>query len=217
MRTRIHSKYQYKWFYTIISDINTSLSQMPHKKKVLRYKKVNTIKFIKTYHTRDSIMNIIWFSFANTDSVQILKQLDDLDFSYIATNDSDYKVILETKPDIIIWLWDYTGRDQQELRFESYCTNKFRNSLIDWDNIQKYMLYIPKTRLAYKVWRWMGNWYCNRACFLLSNLIHDSKHWSKIIFIHIPKTASKAPLITQLQYLIRTLKKSTLTSRLLLQ
>lgn len=136
-------------------------------------------------------MNISGFSFVWSWSKNILYQAKNINsvFLVYGSNTSYYEWFLDhEKPDIILWIWDYSWVDNKLLRIESYCDNRFRNDL-RWANIySKNSLYIPNSlNKNFKTWKWMWNWRCNNTCYKLSKYIQKEKSLCKLIFVHIPK------------------------------
>lgn len=151
-------------------------------------------------------MNISSFSFCKTRSQWILYKTQWQDSCYLVygSNTSHYEIFLyHEKPDLIVWLWDYTGVDQDNLRIESYCTNSFRNDTVDgWPQIQ-FPLYVPEfVPEWFKAWKGMWNWFCNNTCYKLLKWIEWNSPDTKLLFIHIPESYNWSNTVTAISHLM---------------
>lgn len=115
----------------------------------------------------------------------------------------------------IIWFWDYTGRDQDKLKFESKCNNTFRNTFSEGGDKIQFDLFVPKTldMEKYNVGKnWMGNGFCNRACYELCRKAENEWIGVAIVFVHVPKYISFQYALNQISQIISYLNYSITTS-----
>lgn len=159
-------------------------------------------------------MHIASFSFCKTRSQWILYKTKWQDSCYLiyGSNTGSYETFLcHDKPDLIVGLGDYTGVDQDNLRIESYCTNSFRNEIVDWSSKIKYSLYVPeRLPLGFKRGTGMWNWFCNNACYKLLKWIEWKKLKTQLVFIHIPKNYNRGEAATTISHLMISLQQWTI-------
>lgn len=137
---------------------------------------------------------IEYFTFKNTYCESILNEMW---IEHFAFDTKTFTLWVEFIPidllinrDFVVWFGDYSWSDSSKLKIESYCDNKFRNMFYKYDINKKYSLTLPPkvdknfTKIGVN---WMGNWFCNITCCLISELIVSRKLNSKLIFIHVPK------------------------------
>lgn len=159
------------------------------------------------------IMKINYFTFSNTRSEDILNQLW-IDYFVVDWKESSLKN-LTSNNDFIIWFWDYSWRDLSLLKIESRCDNEFRNSYLDINQKVIHNLYIPDSidPNECRIWtNWMGNGYCNKACYELCKKAENEWVNVAIIFVHIPNNISFECALSQISQIISYLNYSITTS-----
>jgi len=155
-------------------------------------------------------MNIIWFSFNWTKSSNILKEINDIDNKILINNSDVSKITKVIKNyDIIIWIGDYTWRDDKKIRIERCCNNKFRNSLIKTNTVDNIELYTPNDIDWFKIWNSMWNWFCNNSSYIISKYIIENNINTKMVFIHVHKSYSKQEAINNINKVITNIKNQT--------
>lgn len=115
----------------------------------------------------------------------------------------------------IVWFWDYTGRDQDQLKLESKCNNVFRNSFIEGSETIQFDLFVPEglNLEKYSIGKnWMGNGFCNKACYELCRKAENEWVDVAIIFVHIPNNVSFEYALNQILQIISYLNYSITTS-----
>lgn len=95
----------------------------------------------------------------------------------------------------------YSDKDQDKLRIEMFCTNKFRNK-IDGDHLQTLPIpYFLKSTGNMKLANGIGNSWCNLACYKLLSTDPNVE----FTFIHIPKIFDVGTVVVELEKLIVSL------------
>ena len=136
--------------------------------------------------------NIIFFSFRGTFSEKVLNALPVSEKYFILSNLAEIDVFIQRiaflEPDFVIGFGDYSGKDQDRLRIETICTNKFRKSLPDSNLIELGIseFLIAKTHSKYA--KRIGNSFCNLISYRMMQKISHLKLETKYAFVHIPKT-----------------------------
>lgn len=105
-------------------------------------------------------------------------------------NNLDYylKMIKHEKPDAILVLGSYSGRDQGTIRVETHFTNQFRNNYIDSDS--KLSISVKpffKLGEGMKISTAAGNSWCNMFSYKIAKFIENENLNIKYTFLHIPK------------------------------
>lgn len=130
------------------------------------------------------------FAFKNTISGKVLSYLNIKDKVILNSNKENinyyiYKIKQE-KPDYILGLGEYSGRDSSQLRLEQSCTNKFRNdidgSILIRHKIESFIKFNNCSLI--KQSDGIGNSWCNLISYKVINEISQNQHYS---FVHIPK------------------------------
>lgn len=150
-------------------------------------------------------MQTLWFSFSNTRSAKILESLKWFDHKVILSwsDITPLEPFIE-KYDLIIGVWDYSWVDQKQVRVESFCTNKRRNQMVDSNELLKYSLFIPAgLGNSFKIGKWMGNSYCNNACYKLVQIIVKMKSKARVVFLHIPKWINRGLIWNKIQQIVK--------------
>lgn len=144
----------------------------------------------------DNIMNVVQnlsiFGFRHTNSEKLLTIFPGnskvlLDSSQIDIEKYVEKVKLE-RPQYVLGLGEYSGKDSNHLRVEVLCSNKFRNSILG-SKVQQieYKPFIKiKEKMPIKRAYGIGTSWCNLVSYkLLTSFSSDEINYT---FIHIPKT-----------------------------
>ena len=117
--------------------------------------------------------------------------------SSIESIDKLVEKLIKLQPDKILGLGRYSGRDQDKIRIEATCSNKFRNSTFDNS---------PLTHLSINHWiqpndefklaKGIGNSWCNLVSYKIMSAINSGKLKSQYTFLHIPKNVVLDPSTT---------------------
>jgi pyrrolidone-carboxylate peptidase len=139
---------------------------------------------------------LVCFCFKGNISQKVLENLDFKNCYILESNEDSIKKFVDQlkpiQPEFILGLGQYTGRDQDKIRIETVCTNKFKNQIIENKlEILSINPFLTPNSLA-KFSRGMGNSYCNLVSFLIKKNI-DCQY----TFLHLPKSfeASKATTV----------------------
>ncbi len=132
------------------------------------------------------------FAFKNTIAAEVLDGIRIQPKSFLNSTITDIEAFVDTfgqdPPLYILGLGEYTGRDQNKLRIETSCTNKFRNRYISGDQrIKKDIPYFLHTDI-FKYTQGIGNSFCNLISYHIIQLSLPSLHYT---FIHIPRSYNK--------------------------
>ncbi len=144
------------------------------------------------------------YGFALGSTSRLLYQLKNIDCCYLVFPNNLNKyldILIYHQPPYILGLGSYSGVDQDKIRIETICSNKFRNNLVESNqyietNIQPFL----KPTEVMKYTNAIGNSYCNQASWKIMQLINKGTLHSQYTFIHIPKTmkhGTAAPEIDQ--------------------
>lgn len=134
---------------------------------------------------------IYGFAFGGTKT--LLYSLREIDCCYLVFGETSIdkylEFLLHDNPPYILGLGSYSGIDQEKIRIETVCTNKFRNGFIDLTLYKEAK--IPcflKENQYLKESKAIGNSWCNFISWKIVNLIRRKKINSKYTFLHIPKS-----------------------------
>jgi pyrrolidone-carboxylate peptidase len=99
------------------------------------------------------------------------------------------KFLLHDQPEYILGLGSYSGVDQDKIRIETVCTNKFRNGFVAGGSLVE----TPIRNFLYenevmKEAKGLGNSWCNYISWKIVYLIEQRQLKSMYTFLHIPKT-----------------------------
>jgi pyrrolidone-carboxylate peptidase len=86
-------------------------------------------------------------------------------------------------PDKILGLGSYSGRDQDQIRIETQCSNKFGNNILGGKLEILPIRYWIQASADFKLAHGIGNSYCNLMSFLITKNL-DCEY----TFLHIPAT-----------------------------
>ncbi len=96
--------------------------------------------------------------------------------------------LIELQPARILGLGRYSGKDQDQIRIERICTNKFRNKTIDGNPLTQLSInYWIKPNQQMKLAQGIGNSWCNLVSFKIMSTINAGLLRSQYTFLHIPK------------------------------
>lgn len=131
-------------------------------------------------------MRLLVFSFRGNISERVLNLLNIPCLKYkLGSSQKEIEKLMnhleEAKPDFIIGLGMYTGKDCDKLRIETQCNPKFRNRTLYFPQllINPFLTPLMHSKFA----KGIGNSYCN----FVSLKIKNSNLASNYTFIHIPK------------------------------
>lgn len=132
------------------------------------------------------------FAFIKNLSSKVLYKLRNVDCCYLLAGKSSIdkymEFLLHDQPENILGMGVYTGRDQDKIRIETKCSNKFRNKLIKENSLIEYDIdsFITPSEKV-KTASGIGNSYCNYVSFRIMELIKNGKLNCNYTFLHIPK------------------------------
>jgi pyrrolidone-carboxylate peptidase len=97
------------------------------------------------------------------------------------------KMIAHDKPDAVLGLGTYSGRDQDKIRVETRFTNQFRNDYIDGD-LERVISISPFFKLSdrMKLATAAGNSWCNMFSYKIVTFIQDGHLETDYSFLHVP-------------------------------
>ena len=132
------------------------------------------------------------FAFEKNISSKVLYKLRNVDCCYLLAGKSSIdkyiEVLIHEQPENIIGMGVYTGRDQEKIRLETKCSNKFRNDYVTGDSRVEYKIKpFLKESEQFKIASGIGNSYCNYVSFKIMNLIGKGRLNCGYTFLHIPK------------------------------
>lgn len=134
---------------------------------------------------------IYGFSLSSKTS-KILSQLKNVDSSYVVflnNLDKYLEIIIHNQPKYILGLGSYSGIDNDEIRIEQVCTNKFRNNTYDGNPYKEIQINsFIKPSSTFKYASGIGNSYCNLISYKIMSLIEEKRLPSQYTFLHIPKS-----------------------------
>lgn len=110
---------------------------------------------------------------------KIMYGLKNIDHSYgLATNNFEQylEILLHSQPKFVLGLGSYSGVDNDKIRIERVCTNKFGNT--------------------------MGNSWCNKVSYQIMKLIESGELKSEYTFLQIPRAFENRMAIKQIENLI---------------
>jgi len=117
-----------------------------------------------------------------------LKQIDCCYLVYPNNIDHYLEMLSHDQPSFVLGLGTYSGVDQEKIRIETVCTNKFRNNYVDDTEKQNVKLNsFLSANSQIKLAEDMGNSHCNLVSWRIMQLINCGKLNSKYTFLHIPK------------------------------
>lgn len=157
-------------------------------------------------------MKILAFAFQNNISEQVLDQLPIETKLVLGPNiaidlGNLIQLIIVMKPDHILGLGSYSGRDKDKLRIELKCTNKFRNAIYGEQIVElelpNFLKLVEDTKYA----RGIGNSWCNFVSYFLMKDLKESKSKAKYSFVHIPNTFEIKQSADRINKMIMNIKK----------
>ncbi|MBI4895750.1 MAG: hypothetical protein HY831_04635 [Candidatus Aenigmarchaeota archaeon] len=136
------------------------------------------------------MFNILGVAFKGNISESVLKGLDIENKYFLYSNKNSVKAFIKylekSRYDFILGLGQYSGVDNNKLRIELECTNKFRNNTIE-KKFRKIRINNFLLTENFKLSKGIGNSYCNILSFLIMDMIEKNKMKTKYSFVHIPK------------------------------
>lgn len=138
-------------------------------------------------------MRTFGFAFGKENiSSRVLWRLKNIDCCHQVFGESSIgkymEFLLRNKPEYILGLGVYSGKDQNKIRIETLCTNKFRNELREGSTLKKSAInpfLEPSENSKYA--SGIGNSYCNLTAWKITKLIKEEKLSSQFTFLHIPE------------------------------
>ena len=159
-------------------------------------------------NNENKINRNLGFAFKGNSSENILAKLNWADEKFALSGASSIKRLLEMigieKFQLILGLGVYTGRDQDKIRIEQVCTNKFRNDLISINAPEKYQISsfltsLKNSKYAYR----MGNSWCNLVSWKIMTLINKLGLETQYTFLHIPNRMSINDALKEINTMIK--------------
>jgi hypothetical protein len=136
-------------------------------------------------------MTTLYIAFRRNLSERVLKELKVTNQFTITSSLSGIisalNYVVKNKFDSVVALGVYYGRDQDKVRIETHCGNKFRNNIIlgvTKTNLSKQVIPNEKSKYA----KGLGNSLCNLLSAKILN--HPELQNVDYSFIHIPKKFS---------------------------
>jgi hypothetical protein len=101
----------------------------------------------------------------------------------------------------------YSGRDQDKIRIEKSCTNKFRNDFIEGDGLIeiKIIPYLKPSQNS-KYAQGIGNSWCNLISWKIMTIINKGELASKYTFLHIPKRMKTGLAVAKIDEMLEAFK-----------
>lgn len=94
--------------------------------------------------------------------------------------------VKKNKPSKVLLFGMYSGKDQDKLRIETFCTNKFRNT-IDEESLKVIPIpYFFQRTEKIKLAKGIGNSWCNLASYKLLSTVPKLEY----TFLHVPQRHS---------------------------
>ena len=149
---------------------------------------------------------MIIFSFQHNLTEKVLKGIDVGEkFSVLSHEVYISKFVqqlLKSNPPFVLGLGIYSGRDNDTLRIETVCSNKFKNTVqgpvLYQRSITPFLQPLNKSKLA----QGLGNSYCNLISFLIMDTIEKQKLQTKYTFIHVPKNFDIGTAINEINSML---------------
>lgn len=145
---------------------------------------------------------MILFAFRNTIAEKVLRKISVENKFFIDSSEKDINQFVETiskfSPTYIVGLGEYFGRDQDNLRIETICTNKFKNQIADNSLEQATISSFLMPSIHSKYATGIGNSYCNLVSYKLSKSLGQSQYG----FIHIPKGFDEGDAAREIETII---------------
>lgn len=136
--------------------------------------------------------NLIIFAFKGTHAEKVLAQIP-FGVKVLVPSDANQiphvvHTLLKAQPYYILGLGQYSGKDADLLKIETYCSNKFRNTVrgARYDEIRLDNFLTPGLHSRYA--KSMGNSYCNLISYLIMSQIREKNLQTKNSFVHIPRS-----------------------------
>ncbi len=113
------------------------------------------------------------------------------------------QLLLHDKPEYILGLGVYSGRDKTKVRIEQFCSNIFKSKTID--NLEEKQIpinYFVQPGEFSKYTSDIRTSYCNYVSFQIMSLINTHQLPSKYTFLHIPKSLNSSIVITEINQML---------------
>ena len=162
------------------------------------------------------------FAFGRTISSRVLYGLKNIDCCYLVFGidsiNGYLKFLIQNQPKYILGMGTYGGIDQNKIRIEEICTNKFRNSYIEGGRLESHKINsFLELNDSFKLADGIGNSYCNYISYQITKLINNGDLKSKYTFLHIPKTISAYTASKEIDEIILPLKNKLKTPKTIWQ
>ena len=116
-----------------------------------------------------------------------LKQIDCCYLVYPNNVEHYLEMLLHDQPSYVLGLGSYSGVDQNQIRIEMVCINKFRNGCIGSEKQEVKTNSFLSENSQMKLAKAMGNSHCNLVSWKIMQLINQGKLNAQYTFLHIPK------------------------------
>mgnify|MGYP000328605973 CR=1 FL=1 len=153
------------------------------------------------------------YGFAFGSVRRLLYRLKEINCCYLLFGERSIEKYLEflihDQPHYILGLDLYSGIDQDKIRIETICTNKFRNKFVFGDKliIKPIPTFLHQNEFMKKK-EGIGNSYCNLVSWKITTLIDQGKLRAKYTFLHIPKKLYHSVVCQQIDYALCLFKKT---------
>lgn len=140
------------------------------------------------------------FAFTDTTASKVVKRLAVKNKRYVESDVSSIEKFVSGLPPgfRVVGMGDYGGRDNDKLRIETKCNNKFRNKILT-GKLQLTPFLKPGVNAKYA--EGIGNSFCNLISHLMINRTR-----SEYAFIHIPKTFDVRSGVCEVEAMIKSVK-----------
>lgn len=154
-------------------------------------------------------MRIYGFAFAgknvSTNVIGRLRNIDRRDQVWPNSCEKYLDFLVHDNPEYILGLGVYSGRDQDKIRIERACTNKFRNNFVDGISlirldIDPYLEPLEVSRYAQGI----GNSFCNLLSWKITRFIGSGRLTSRYTFLHLPKTMNVLQIVSEVDNMLST-------------
>lgn len=118
--------------------------------------------------------------------------------------------LMREQPGYILGLGIYSGRDQDKIRIETKCSNKFRNGFMDdGKKLIEFDInpFLEPGEMS-KFSEGIGNSYCNMASWKIMSKIGSGELKSKYSFLHIPRAIKTWQAVREIDELLRVFRQS---------
>ncbi|MBU0569397.1 hypothetical protein KKB40_01280 [Patescibacteria group bacterium] len=149
----------------------------------------------------------------NNISVRTLYKLKNVDCCYqvfgkVSIDGYIDSFLSREQPEYILGMGVYSGKDQDKIRIETKCTNKFRNGFMNGSQLEKIDIHpFLKPHSLTKYAEGLGNSYCNLVSWKIMSKIKNGELKSKYTFLHIPKGMNVWQVVEEIDAMLARFKQ----------